>query len=284
MLSIWASVVHRVAGQRYVIDGRARVAVSNLREVDQLLQRGHEMKRRAATAMNERSSRAHALFILHLNQVWEDRELSIPSTLILADLGGSEKVKKSEVNSMLVAAGFHSWQVYYDSRRRLQEALNINAGLLALKKCISALNAQREAQDGGANIHIPYHDSKLTTLLSASLGGDSKTLVLVTASLDQQHSIETVQSLRFGEDCANIETSTTASVSALSSIILKLDAEIKEMEAQIALKERWETRKVVRKDMEGDEVMTVTIPVGAEPERARLEELLNTRRELFGTA
>src|SRR5690606_21573371 len=99
-----------------------------------------------------------------------------------------------------------------------------------------------------------------------------------------QHSIETVQSLRFGEDCANIETSTTASVSALSSIILKLDAEIKEMEAQIALKERWETRKVVRKDMEGDEVMTVTIPVGAEPERARLEELLNTRRELFGTA
>jgi len=33
-----------------------------------------------------------------------------------------------------------SWAEYYASRQRLAEAVNINTGLLALKKCIDALH------------------------------------------------------------------------------------------------------------------------------------------------
>ena len=40
----------------------------SLQEVLSLLDQGDQQKRRAATAMNERSSRAHSLFILSLRQ------------------------------------------------------------------------------------------------------------------------------------------------------------------------------------------------------------------------
>lgn len=53
---------------------------------------------------------------------------------------------------------------------------------------------------------------------------------------------------------------------------------------QIKLKERWESRKVVRKDMEGEEVMIVTVPVGAESERLRYEEVLRARDALAGSS
>jgi hypothetical protein len=39
-----------------------------------------------------------------------------------------------------------------------------------------------------------------------TLGGDSKTVVLVAAAQEHSHATETVQSLRFGERCASVET------------------------------------------------------------------------------
>jgi hypothetical protein len=55
-----------------------------------LLEAGEGTKRRAATAMNERSSRAHSLFIMTLEQKAGDKKVT--SQLFLADLGGSEQV------------------------------------------------------------------------------------------------------------------------------------------------------------------------------------------------
>ena len=66
--------------------------------------------------------------------------MSASSTLCLADLGGSEQIKKSGVKG-----------------EQLQEAVKINAGLLALKQCISRLNEQAG--------YVPYQDSRLTQML-----------------------------------------------------------------------------------------------------------------------
>lgn len=53
---------------RWVLDGRVDIPVDTLQEALDLVAKGDACKRRAATAMNERSSRAHTLFIVTLVQ------------------------------------------------------------------------------------------------------------------------------------------------------------------------------------------------------------------------
>lgn len=58
----------KVAAQRFVLSGAVENPVRSLDEVHACLQQGDGHRRRAATAMNDRSSRAHALFILTLRR------------------------------------------------------------------------------------------------------------------------------------------------------------------------------------------------------------------------
>ena len=118
----------------------------------ELIARGDACKRKAATKMNDRSSRAHALFILSLVQ--SRGGVEVRNRLFLADLGGSEKLSRSdaakEFRSLVISEGGDeisriSWAEYYRQRERLQETLNINVGLFSLQRCIEAL-LLRDAQ------------------------------------------------------------------------------------------------------------------------------------------
>lgn len=53
--------------------------------------------------------------------------------------------------------------------------------------------------------HVPYRESKLTRILSESLGGNSKTCLIVTASPHPFNDNETLSSLRFGARARNIK-------------------------------------------------------------------------------
>ena len=55
---------------------------------------------------------------------------------------------------------------------RLKEATKINLSLSTLGNVISALV-------DGRSTHIPYRNSKLTRMLQDSLGGNSKTLMVI---------------------------------------------------------------------------------------------------------
>ena len=46
--------------------------------------------------------------------------------------------------------------------------------------------------------HIPYRDSKLTRMLQESLGGNSKTSLIITCSPSIFNEKETISTLRFG--------------------------------------------------------------------------------------
>ena len=92
----WHGVAHRL-----VLDGGCQVELSSSdsqgKELLDLLRAAEERKRRAATAMNERSSRAHAVLILRLKQLESDEgEDEIDSTICFADLGGSEQVRRRD--------------------------------------------------------------------------------------------------------------------------------------------------------------------------------------------
>ena len=74
----------------------------------------------------------------------------------------------------------------------------INKSLSALGNVINALTA-------GKSGFIPYRDSKLTRLLSESLGGNSSTCLVITASYSQYNDRETLSTFRFGERAKKIK-------------------------------------------------------------------------------
>ncbi len=93
----WHGIAHRK-----VLDGGCQVELSSAEARDQelfnLLRSAEERKRRAATAMNERSSRAHAVLIFRLVQRdAQDGAEDTESTMCMADLGGSEQVRPPSI-------------------------------------------------------------------------------------------------------------------------------------------------------------------------------------------
>lgn len=160
-----------------------------------------------------------------------------------------------------------------------------SAGLLALKKCIEALN------NGSA--YVPYQDSKLTMLLSAGLG-TGKISVVICLNSNPSNIGETIATLRFGEKCSHIQTEVRNNATIMEGVLATIDQEIEDLETAIVSKERWEVLEERRKDelaeegtveaaVGGMERRVVTVVTGAEVERLRLDELIKRRAELTGS-
>ncbi|AAS54743.1 AGR253Wp [Eremothecium gossypii ATCC 10895] len=152
-----------------------RMKMTSTSQVDTILKKASKMRSTAATRSNERSSRSHSVFMVHIN----GRNLHTGETsqgkLNLVDLAGSERINSSAVTG-----------------ERLRETQNINKSLSCLGDVIYALNTP----DAGKR-YIPFRNSKLTYLLQYSLVGDSKTLMFVNIPPDPNHISETLNSLRF---------------------------------------------------------------------------------------
>jgi len=284
-------------GHRYVLDGDTAVPVTCIRELEELLHKAEGFKRQAATAMNERSTRAHSVLVVHLTT------RCMTSRLFLADLGGSERIRRSKADDnvkalVTVVGGEEESRVkfaeYYAHRERIQESMYINQGLFTLKNVIKAL-LKREQQ---IDMRIPYWDNKLTMLLAPGLGDmDSHTVVLCCLSMDPDSGYESLQTLRFAEACRNVESRVKGNDShLLREALEKIDVEITELENTITTKERWEEVREERIDNDtlggafGEEeekiakteVVVRSVLVGAEREREMLESLLARKRTMCG--
>lgn len=178
------------------LSGITWTPVSSVRDCMELMNQGDKNRNTAFTSMNSHSSRSHAVYMIkvekrvkysgeqleELEKRGEKPDQSMTkSTLYLVDLAGSERVSKSK------AAG-----------SRLDEAKNINLALLALGNCIQAL-ADKKGK------YVPFRDSKLTRLLEDSLGGNSKTSLVVTIGPSLAHFQESVSSLQFGSRAMKVE-------------------------------------------------------------------------------
>ena len=166
--------IHEDKTRGVFIEGLTEHYVSSEQDVLELLSLGNGNREVAYTKMNAGSSRSHSLFILTVNQTNSRDYSGKVGKLHLVDLAGSEKVGKTG------AAGL-----------RLEEAKNINKSLTVLGQVINALT-------DGKSTHVPYRDSKLTRILQDSLGGNSKTALIVTCSPSPYNESETISSLRFG--------------------------------------------------------------------------------------
>lgn len=242
---------------RSVLEGNASLTVRSKKEAEALLIKGDSNKRRAATEMNERSTRAHSVMMFDLIKIVDDIETH--SQLVMADLGGSEQLKKSK------AVG-----------EELSNAIKINSGLLALKQCIDAVNQQKA--------HVPYVASTLTQLLSGALGGHSRSSLVVTCSMASHHAAETMHALDFGMKSMNIVNKTDRyhNMRQGFAAIDAINTRLKELEEEIQRSERWENKVVVRQDLEGEERQLVSVLVGAEHLRKEYESLIARKLELVG--
>lgn len=57
----------------------------------------------------------------------------------------------------------------------------------------------------GSRTHIPYRNSLMTTILKDSLGGNCRTVMIATISIDQDNAEETVSTLRFSQRVGQLE-------------------------------------------------------------------------------
>lgn len=152
------------------------IYVSNLNEetvkceddLRRLIQVAKMNRMTACTVGNERSSRSHAVTMIHLYGTHKEKNEVCVGHINLVDLAGSESPKTSI---------------------RMDETKSINKSLSELSNVILALVQKQE--------HIPYRNSKLTHLLMPSLGGNSKTLMFVNVAPFGDCHAETIKSLRF---------------------------------------------------------------------------------------
>lgn len=183
---------------RVQVPGLTMIAASNLEEVRDIVDRGLARRATGTTAANVRSSRSHTIFSVHLparrTSVVRIEDPARPSattpsasssssvTLSFVDLAGSERLAKSKAEGA-----------------RFQEAVAINSSLTALGKVVLALSAE-----GPTARHVPYRDSKLTRILSASLSGAAQVSLLATLIPRVEDYDECLNTLSFADRCKNI--------------------------------------------------------------------------------
>ena len=107
-------------------------------------------------------------------------KVTTTSGLNLVDLAGSERADKTNAKGA-----------------QLKEGANINKSLMMLGRCIAMLSS-------GTKGHIPFRNSKLTRLLSTSLGGNAKTAIMCAFSPASRNRPETISTFQFASRAKTI--------------------------------------------------------------------------------
>lgn len=173
--------VHEEKNRGVYVKGLLEIYVSSVQEVFEVMRRGGNARAIAATNMNQESSRSHSIFVITVTQKNVETGSAKSGQLFLVDLAGSEKVGKTGA-----------------SGQTLEEAKKINKSLSALGMVINALT-------DGRSSHVPYRDSKLTRILQESLGGNSRTTLIINCSPSSYNDVETLGTLRFGMRAKSIK-------------------------------------------------------------------------------
>lgn len=173
--------IHEDKTRGIYVKGLTEEYVSSADEVYEVMRQGAAVRAVASTNMNQESSRSHSIFVTTVSQKNTLTGAQKTGQLSLVDLAGSEKVGKTGA-----------------SGQTLEEAKKINKSLSALGMVINSLT-------DGKSTHIPYRDSKLTRILQESLGGNSRTSLIVNCSPSTFNDSETLSTLRFGVRAKSIK-------------------------------------------------------------------------------
>ena len=235
--------IREAANGTIVVQGAREVEARCFADAMRCIERGAHARTTGKTLMNERSSRSHAIFTVIIEQRYSlsagqpppsatpvkqpsQRRLTRPGTagsrpssaarerptpvggggsggggvvrakFHLVDLAGSERNKRTGA-----------------SGARFAESVTINRGLLALGNVISALAANAAHSERAAAVaHIPYRESRLTRMLSDSLGGNSRTWMIACVSKSDRDFEETLNTCKYAHRARSIRKLSNAGI------------------------------------------------------------------------
>ncbi|KAG1709228.1 hypothetical protein DVH05_019872 [Phytophthora capsici] len=189
------------------VEGLQEIKVQSVVEALTLLRTGRQRQTTGAHALNDQSSRSHAIYTLEIARAFANEIKRAKVTFV--DLAGSERVKKTLMEGQGMKEGSH-----------------INIGLLALGNVINALGSRHRrlqrrnttgisgernnvtgSDDMGSlgRAHVPYRSSKLTRLLRDALGGNSVTLFIACISPEITNCNETLCTLQYANRARSIQ-------------------------------------------------------------------------------
>lgn len=202
--------------------------VSNITEVPclgldealRLISLGARARTTAATALNDRSSRSHAVFTLRIERT------AASNNLMLVDLAGREQERLTHCRT-----------------ERFKELTLINRSLFHLTRCVRALTAQSSnaagcsapvgpgGKDGGQWHH--FRNSKLTMVLGHALAGNSHTAVLGTLSPACGSYEDSLSTLRFCESVKQVRTRPALPGARREDVVHELQDEVRRLETEL---------------------------------------------------
>ena len=129
------------------------------------------------------------------------------------------------------------------SNQQLKEAIEINKSLFNLRQVITALtentkNFNKTGSKGGFDTsqqYVPYRESKLTTILRQSLGGNSYCLMIGNLSPVSQFIDENMSTLQYASKAQHISNRPKVNVDPRSLMIMQQKETIEKQSRELRL-------------------------------------------------
>jgi chromosome segregation ATPase len=223
-----------------------------------------------ATAMNPESSRGHTALVVRIASQSSSDELSGTTSgkITFIDLAGYERFSKTGISNA--------------NPIMKDEAKTINASLLSLGHVVTSLS--------NGDKHIPWRNSKLTRLLQDSIGGRSRTTIILTVGPSSDHLHESTNTLQFGMRAMAVKVQAKATLTVdyeklaarLQAMLDEKNARISDLEIQVAANstDRQALLECHRRDTEDLESQHKAALEIARRDGASADQILNITEQL----
>jgi hypothetical protein len=213
----------------FTVRGLTEKVVTSLSDAMGLIRLGEESRHYAATCLNHHSSRAHTIFKLSIRSLQvitkgsEDESfenITMESVINFVDLAGSERLNPVQPEDRTLLPKTFNLSVRSDNDKGA-EGKAINTSLYYLCQVVNRLSELRVGAHKN-DAHIPFRNSNLTKILKSSLGGNSKTCIVFTASPSAGALEPTLNTLRFASKARGVVNQVTPNVRRETSTQLLL--------------------------------------------------------------
>ncbi|ORY82642.1 hypothetical protein BCR37DRAFT_357864 [Protomyces lactucae-debilis] len=239
------------------VEELSKLVVNSFDDVALLMDQGNKARTVAATAMNDTSSRSHAVFSIVVTQIADFKMNS----------GNSIKTEKVAKISLVDLAGSERATSTGATGARLKEGADINKSLSTLGRVIHALVEKQALPKAAARqLSVPYRDSILTWLLKDSLGGNSFTAMIATISPADISWDETLSTLRYADSAKRIKNHAVVNEDPNAKMIRELRQELEELRMKMSSMDSPDLATQM-----GEQMLTIVGPDGVQTKVSKAE-------------